>query len=1175
MTRHLSYYFAVALLALAGLLVPSSMMADTTIRLDKNSSHPLYADGAQGNDRSKQFFGFVRHDVTHVQMISNNSPTLSTDGSGVFNNFANNFLYGSTSATTSELGIYCGDPEDGYDKGYGYVAIVAPKGYRFTSYTWDFDGTNSTNGTEVIRYNMGEGSDIQVTSESMTISSSSTTFSNAISNGGNILYFRFHLGYTQSGSTYYYRNVAYMKSLTLTYVIDQPFSGEVPSAEFNTQLHTGLLDLGEFSNNGLGAKYWSFKKRRVHDLQELNVRSGSNLAKDNHRSGAIVDGKNYVVASEGDYYVEAPTKFRIVGATISFLSREEISGPSFTESATDTWEETSSIADRGRYRIAYSGTYLNISDVSLTQGTDASSATEWTFSKEGNGYYIKVNGHYLYVYNSNGYKLALYSSGSPNGRYIWKFEDGKLCNDYGCYLQYDGEKWTITSTSQSATDVTLYQRTAHYTGGSYNATVFNREGKDVADNGSLSLGSDNTTGTVELNDLNNDAIHFNISNLADGQVALYNVSLKLMPLNPEVEELSVASKLADGNVVSNTSSRPVNYQFNDGDNVELVVPKGKDSYNVVFRNANNPLGTAWYTDGNSKDNGSVQGAYSNYFLVNSGADKGEGDDVSLNVDDTGNPTARIEASEAGTNKLYFTNIVEFDSQGSSGPNRLSDNVFKKTDAGYAPVSLTPNAAAGTYYVYSADEPTFYIMPKGVRTQHIDFRYYTINLTCRQQSEKPGITLVPIYRSTMKGDSRKGSVSSDGKNLDETRTYYGIKVKAELGDGETGTALGYLLSTDVADAIKAAVKDANYDTGFDEDHVLGGALYIDLSSLKSIDIDAFDAAFDKSTADNCLYFMYPGFSGGSYTNVVARPNANEPLQAVRDIVLKDQQPFFTPYDFSTKTWQVKYTREGTNGKALVSDATIVLPFSIKLDEKGHPYTSADVVNTDITFRNITGFGETMTPTGTYQGEPVTYAFTADGVTTGQAKANTPYHINNGNGVGFEFSVKDAQFEATPCSGTDEVTVSDMTNTVGDWTAHGNYHGLKIKDTDADWSGAWYFASDYYWCASKLSTYSDVNIRPFRAYYVTTGSTPAKVSVMGVAYNRNDVVTGISSHASNDGLQVATGNGFISVKADSPTPLRVYSVAGQLVADGSLAAGESRSVNVPAGVYVVNSVKVVVK
>lgn len=1033
-----------------GLLAATGMMAQgktgTTIVFDATTSHGLFASGADGADINKQYFGLVRHDISHVQILFTNEKNgeLNDTGTGVFKAIANNMRF-----EDGKLALY-----NNARFRTSYIAVFAPKGYRFVRYSWDIDQSKSLNGTSICQYayQFAEGGTIVTPlADSIRISNQSNIdWDVTLGQSSNVLYFRVSMPRASSSSSSYR---VLVNSLRLTYVIDDPFSNQLPTTAGTTDVHTGLLDLGEFTNNKAnhssangGKGYWSFaKEHTITDYQSAVIYQGSSAITP---EVVTVDGdKYYVAATNGDYYVEAPQKFRIVGATLNFLRRSP--------------EEDS-------YSVA----------------------------------------------------------------------------------------------------------------GDFKATPYARDNSEM-EGQQLTEGDD--AYTVELSNLNNDAIHFSISELVEGQSALYNVNLKLMPLNPEVQNLSVASKFGSDVIQNTTSFTSKNYNFNDGEAVTLLAPVGQTTCTVDFLNAYNEEGTLWYT---TKENENTpQGGYSNYFLVNSAADQGGAADVLLDV--TKSP--RTEATQAGTKGLKFTNIEELyntnlKAEVADGPEKLIDNPFSKTVAEYAEATLNVDGDAKTFYIYSADQPTFNIMPAGVGVKHIDYRYYTLQVACKSQKEVPNVTITPIYRETLKAQNHKNAdIASDGGTADESLTFYGVTVKAKLAEGE-GQAQGYLTSEQIVEAIKTAVaakaNEEGADFKFKDGDELRGCLYIDMSSLKRTDNDAFDNAFYSSTADNCLYFMYNGFSRENVTNTMTLI-ADGKFEADGNVVVYDQQPFFSPYDFNTAQYTVTYEREGTvqkegGVKERVKNMAVVLPFDVSLDGNGKLKTASDATDNNVTYHNITKSGE-LNGVGN-QGQGLTYAIVAppaEGEAT--ANANSPYYVTT-EGDGFTYNIHGAQFRKTGTVAADNsVSFADMTRTNGTWTGHGTYAGVQPpagKAPNAQ-KGMWYFSQDLFWNADNLVNNDHVNIRPFRAYFITTDETSA--SKAKVVFSLDDIVTGIGSVASGsgNGLVVSAGRGCLTLTAGGATGFGVYTVAGSLVAKGALSAGESRSVALPQGVYVVNGVKVVVK
>ena len=860
-----------------------------------------------------------------------------------------------------------------------------------------------------------------------------------------------------------------------------------------------------------------------------------------------------------------------MGATINFLSHAATS----TETTT-SWDKGSQFSGAGVYLISDGTNYLYYNGTALANTTNVEVAKQhpWTFTTSGSGYTISNSRKYLAYTRTSGlwsdsYSLSISSNATTwyaNKSYLYATYDGYYDTYYVCLNYSNG--WTVSATSNSsnlsnyATFLTYTKRTSTstektYPAGTFTAKVFNKDNSDNKGTSSVAVNGSYTV-TFDKNELNNDAIHFSIAHLPEGSYALYNVSLQLLPLNPELKQLTVASKVTTPNgtsYVSQTASEPVNYQFNDGKAVTLIT--NEDKCKVVLYTAHNENRSDWYTSGkNTYANG-----HSNYFLVNSDADNGGGTDVALDITKAPYPTARVYSEQAGTKAEMFTNIDALNNSSLSDDKRpkvLMDLPFSKTDAGYADISLAAGGDAVTRYVYSADMPTYNILPANTGAKHIDYRYYTLVLQAVKQTATPLVTLVPIYKSTMHIASTKGSVETTGKNLDTEHVYYGAKVTSD------SPTFNYLSGDQVVEALKSAVINARYNTNFKTTY--GGLLYLDLSSLSSVTNNKLDAEFDKTTADNCLYFMPNNYS--SQVNNVIDKASDGSFRAITDIVITDQQPFFTPYDFTTTAkHSARYTRTATNGKtATVTDASMVLPFNIPLTDGEY---------NGISFRKITGHG---VPKDHIQNtDHPLYAVTAEKISDATASANTPYHIHKENGVtGVEINLANAQFRATPYTNTKDgnVTVSDMTS--GDtWQAHGNYYGLKVlKEGNDTWGKTWYFAGEYYWNAGGLVASQDVNIRPFRAYYVTTETIPE--AKMSISYNPDDLVdaiNGVTTKAS--ALQVVAGKGFISATAEVDAPLSIRNVAGQTITKRTVKAGENLRVSVPKGIYLVNNVKVIVK
>jgi len=1109
----------------------------TTISLDHANATNLFTNNGTGT-----FWAYLRHNSTHIQLISSTVSELEP-GQQLFHVTNNNMVWGAD--PNYYLQLYNGKLGGKTVTQYGYYCILAPKGYRFLRYEIDMD-KSSENGAklEEYKYQSGSNTDINVVYSVTASNSQDVKMTRTLSDGTNVLYFRMD---GQSASD---QNPIVVKSIKLTYAIDDSFTAQVPN-ENGTKIHSGFIDLGTFSKGENNAYNYGFSNSQATDLETVKVVKTDGSAPQN----VTVDGGKYFMATtDGDYYVEAPAKFRIIGATVNFKRSDVNSTERYTPSATSNGDRIIFQAndDTQNYlKIDANGHAVNTNSkddaTAFTITYNAGSGENHYSLQMADGKYLTItstaiattNDKVLWALDNNG--LKCYNSDLKDYRYLGNNGDG----NYGWDLRRMGKSCPhIYRTSIPASDFT--------------ATVYNREDNGTAANGEKSLTADAPTQNVTVSDMNNDAVHIKLSGIASGSAALFNVQLQLLPLDPEVSTVEAAAKVGE-EVEGNSPVTSYNYVFNNGNIIGVPVPANtnKDAgITMVFRNAKNEEQTLWYSTGNNQNNQSIKGGYSNVYLIGSTADKDNG----LNVTSP-YPDARTAVDVAGVNEVYATNIAQLADANNTSVNTLQDNTVDATSAGNTTVTMTVNTPTSdkstdgnTFYLYSADQPTYQIMPKSLaQSKHIDFRFFTIKVK-PVVAETPNIEIVPIYTSTMKGKQHKvTNISSDGNDLDKKYTYVGVKVTA-VKDASVSTAYNALTAEDIYTALKTKLSSADYANQIYAGDPLRTVLYVDMSSLSTVTIANTTTMgnYKTETADNCLFFMPQGFAATGLANVVSKQSDGS-YQAIGDVTVYDQQPFFSPYDFNMGSFKAIYEREGTvngaNTKALVRNMAAVLPFTIQLDGKGHPYLDGnDEANQHITFKTITGFGELTAVRKDSNGQPLTYGVKATDVTDLVASANNPYYValDEDQQPGFSFNIPGASFAksgilTTTTNGT-TVTPDDLSSTNDTWTSHGTYSGVQPQKAN----GLWYFSKDLFWNSGLLTNFSNVNVRPFRAYYNGPTSTSAKAAVV---YDDSDIVaTGITTING-----VSTANG------------KVYDLNGRYV-------GDSLELLAP-GLYIQNGHKVV--
>ena len=1131
--------YALALLSL--LLVPLGLRAQTgtkgnTITIDASNCTVLNSDLPSNAAANPPYFSYLRHNQAPIPILNANptgnnntiAPLQTANGNGLFANtsFANNMTF----TTPGNLEFY------NFKNYYGSqcFAIMAPKGYRFTEYWMSIcSNTRSDNkmtnsgaaGAIISRYTYNTNSTYEYTTasgESLTLTGSNEEiFSHTLSNAGNILYFK--IEYTDAVTQW----CTHMNELRLTYVIDEEFEATIPNSNNENQVNTGILNLGQFTNASGSAAYY-FQKLNVTDLEDVNI-----VAENGTTEMSIENGTINVPA--GTYWIESPAKFRITGAKLNFQL-----AAGHTET---TWEPTTTLTSGKNYKIGDgNGNYLTLNGNNVTTTTNVNSATAWTITVSGSGYTIlSESGRYLSI-NVSGTNVSLGTStssfvwtyNSSNRYFTWTGTVNNRTRTYG--IQYNGTSWYARRTDQyTPTSLTFYEETITSVSGTeaYEATLYGANGTDVA--GTTSISTSKTTGSVEATGLNNDGIKFTVA----GGHAGFTVDLTMQPLDPNLQNLEF-DYLKDGAESGNrVSAAATNFQFNAGETIVIPLEPGVSNPQVVFRNAFNESRVAWY-------DGTATGL-SNYYLVDSEYET-TGTETGLQK-----PSGKVDANRAGTTKIEFSNIKTLTANGGT----LTETEFNKNNAGYSNITLATTPK--TVYIYSADKPEYPIMTEaGINlNNHIAYTFYDATLQGSPIEEEPVITVTPLFSSSLKRNNQKVAVYNaqvsganasvaDDSATDNEHQFYGVTVTAQKKDGASGTVYGYLSSEDIESAIEAAMADKD---GIYAGDVMRTILYVDMSSLKSI--SGNESSWKKmmlGTADNCLFFMPTSFSIAQEMQFGGIVAGGEAGRAVTDIVVIDQQPFYTPHSFYTSTHVARYERTQTNDKPTVTKSTLVLPFSIMLNSNGNPKPTTDSEDTKVTFYNLNGmtlYTDHRAEDGTYL-EGVAGKITASPVTTGTAVANTPYYVTsteNDAKTSFKIQVQGATFAKT--------TLDEMTATSGNMTAHGSYNGQEKAKEDQ----VLYWSKDYFWYSvSDYLKTATVKFLPFRAYYTTSDPLTAKEGKFILMFNETGETDGIEDGLSRQQQAIQS----------------VYDLQGR-----KLSVGSDQLSTLSKGIYIVNGKKIFVK
>ena len=148
-----------------------------------------------------------------------------------------------------------------------------------------------------------------------------------------------------------------------------------------------------------------------------------------------------------------------------------------------------------------------------------------------------------------------------------------------------------------------------------------------------------------------------------------------------------------------------------------------------------------------------------------------------------------------------------------------------------------------------------------------------------------------------------------------------------------------------------------------------------------------------------------------------------------------------------------------------------------------------------------------------------------------------------------------------------------------TSEGSYSGQKYDRAASE--AIFYFANNKFLNLYRLiNTERYLYAYPFHPVYTFSGTDANYVRTLNgldINYDEPDL-TGIRDLAiskKSADLAVRTGNGYIEVTSAKDQTVTVLSTSGSVFNRIALRAGESKAINLPAGVYVVNNVKIIVK
>lgn len=1050
-----------------------------------------------------------------------------------------------------------------------YMSVTLPKGYRFTGYSitlqnnmdgknyanFDFASMNKvfyetndrfdkSNNKAVARITAGDNKEYAIERQSK-----------AGEDMGNHLYFLL----ARSSDSFYGVTI---KSFEIFFTTDGFTETMSPSNALGnvsfcqTPFFINKLDLGEIKKNTKNSKtYYSYNYQNVKDVVAYNllyqddaVQNGvaGDYASTKNISSLSVNGQNWFALGNDTYYAESPMNVTLQDGKTVLPVGYRITGAKLKLAENKDHFAIVSYKNGTAY-------YLN-TDLKFT-----TTPTEWILENKK----VKYGDIYLDI-KRNGYlnpSYELKTSDNVGSGVTFEIKDGKIYANYsGDIYKYDGYV-TMSSDMSAELEDNVTSSAASYekvlAGSDYTLKVFGTD-KDNAVK-TVTVNASSGEQTVEINNLNNDAVKFAVEGLQENTKAIVQVELTMEYLNPYVSSLDVVCKEKSGGQSVKQTLDVNNFEVRGGEFKFYVPDGGGAECSFLFENLKSNYADNTYYNGEGNGTSRYNFVNSEYWTSGKGTKLYEGYDPNAAYD------TKVSTTLAGTVPFRFSNIDELNNTSTSGDVRqleeypFSIEAYKaqtKPGAGEFKTFELSVGEKGTAYLFVADEPRYNIAPT-TGIEHRCFAYYKMSVELSQGTYEPKVDLTKIYDSTC----------YDG---DETVAMYGAKVTTVNDQG--AEVAGSLSTEQIWSSLEQSMTENNVASS--------QVLYVDLSGLNNV------VATDKVTfenlrdglSSNTLVYLPKGVSAGTY-NYASRLQDGSVFYSGNNMKITDKQPFFAPYGITVPAEQyVEYARKITtdeNGK--VATATVMLPFTISIDDKGL-YTNADGTSLSVWTMQKDNFISTSVPDGNPMNYKSDVHFVAYTSSTGKTEADVPYMVKVENGTdqaetSFVIKQYGSNIEATKTGGlyTGDTSTGKLDGSAFTFTPKASYAGMKLEKT----AGNYFYFGKNMFLNSKNINGDYLYCYPFRAVYEYGGNTSARAFNVTFGENFGDV-TGIeTAKAAETGVEVAPGAGCIEIHALKNAAVVVYDMSGMVVERLDMIAGDTQTVNLPAGIYLVNKNKVSVK
>lgn len=1156
-----------------------------TVSISPKTGNVISASSYGTETHQKGFGGAWVHNQLPLTLITSDEATLTE--AGLMSVHANNV----SAQTDGKLIIASGSSTI-----CNHMSLSLPKGYRFTSYKLVINSNSEAAVSTTLKEMDATFKD---TKESVTIQktgSTGITMQRTSMNNtdmGNILYFKQeHPNAGQSGLA-----KVDIVSFVITFECTEKFNENLkPGVTTLTRgvsclalpFQTQRVDLGSIKQETVKGytsyKYWY---KNVQDLKaDFLLYDNSGIVGGAAKPGTAGDGSiaklsfdgtnTYIGLKNNTYWLETPTDavaqgevnipvgYRIVGARLVYANN-----------VAQNIKKGDKI-----YITDGKGNYMNASLKFTPTKVEWNYATDGKLStKSGNStvYYLR------HIENSSWFGPTTYSlETTTKSNQASSFDTDGTTLFYGSgtnsyIISYDSNGKAAYNITQS--NAIAVNSAVTSSDNSFTVRMFDKTGNNVAQE--VAVNKDNPTGDIVLEELNNDAIKFQIEGLTGDQLAYVCLQVQLEALNPYIDKMDISCTQPSGEKKLKNQYLADDFTIGTNGKVDFAVPTnfGTTGLRFAFEGLHHKNADETYTNIGSEGKHSryhfVKSEYYDLINENLQAHRSEAADYDY--------TKKIEVKVAGTQAFKCNNSDIFKA-GTTGDgtyyyveNRYSNAAYNTQGGTWQKMLVNNGDGYVKRYLVVCDETRYNIAPT-TTPRHAFYAYYSTDLKLTTVDYVPELTYTKVYKDAVV------------PNTYDANYYAGVKVSLkDTDDKPIAAGQGYVYAKQIIDKIAEDINNKKENAPVNTKHIL----YFDASNINSLLFSDTDPTWGTLTdlkaklGDNALLYMPEGVTA-NLKNVVTKSLSGDDFVSENDIELVDQQPFFAPYSIRLNAAnEVVYKRKVTlNHNETKQWVSLMLPFTVAVDTETGSYIQTKdncaftfyTMNTDNTFSNAQETGEYI-----YEADAHFSPFTGQFVT----QPNKAYVVSidqmeetNSDKVLFVVRQSGSTIEATPATLTQpliqgETATGKIKGEATTLVNYGSYCGVKVPKTE----GIFYFNKDKFISSLLLDErFQDVYVLPFRSYYACQNGAN-NVRYLNISLEPNTETSWIDNATetatTSAGFMFSADTGKLTITATKDLRTNIRNINGQTIDTTSLKAGETRTVALPSGIYMVNGTKVVVR